>query len=62
MQRLFAAVCRLPHFCCTTDTHRQHQLSEETIARLKSICRQYDLVYRYIDLKYALSRPELLFA
>jgi len=57
--RRFAA-CRI--FCCTTDPHRQHQLSEEAIARLKSICREYDLAYRYIDLKYALSRPELLFA
>lgn len=54
------AACRI--FYCTADKQRQHQLSEEAVARFKEICRQYDLSYRYIDLKYALSRPELWFA
>jgi Fe-S-cluster containining protein len=54
------AACRI--FFCTADTRRQHQLSEEAVARFKEICRRYDFPYRYLDLKYALSRPELWLA
>lgn len=53
------AACRI--FYCTGDSRRQHELSEEAVRRFKRICEQYDLPYRYIDLKHALSRPELWF-
>lgn len=51
------AACRI--FTCTSDPRRQHQLSEEAVRRFKELCVRYDLPYRYIDLKYALSRPDL---
>ena len=53
------AACRI--FYCTGDTRRQHELSELAVQRFKQICVQNELSYRYIDLKHALSRPELWF-
>jgi hypothetical protein len=53
------SACRI--FYCTGDTRRQYELSEEAVRRFRKICEQYDLPYRYIDLKYALSHPDLWF-
>lgn len=58
-QARFSA-CRI--FFCTGDNRRQYEFSEEAVRRFRNICRQYDLTYRYIDLKYALSHPEVWFA
>ncbi len=51
------AACRI--FCCTTESRKQHELSEEVVGQFRRICEKYNLPYRYLDLQYALSRPEL---
>ena len=38
------AACRI--FTCTSDTRKQHQLSEEAVRRFKQICEKHDLPYR----------------
>jgi Fe-S-cluster containining protein len=47
------ASCRI--FFCTGDKTRQSELSEETLKTLKALCTEFDIPYRYIDLKTALS-------
>jgi len=47
------AGCRIFH--CTGDADLQSRLSEDIIDQMKNLCRQYDLPYRYLDLKTALN-------
>ena len=46
------AGCRI--FQCKGDANRQSELTEATLAQLKRLCEQYQLEYRYLDLKSAL--------
>ena len=47
------AGCRI--FCCKGDADFQSQLSESVLARLKSICAEFQIPYRYLDLRTALN-------
>ena len=47
------AGCRI--FSCKGDADIQSQLSEEVLSRLKSICTDFQLPYRYSDLPAALN-------
>lgn len=47
------AGCRI--FCCKGDAGFQSQLSESVLARLKSICTEFQIPYRYLDLATALN-------
>ncbi|MBN1787099.1 MAG: hypothetical protein JW806_01745 [Sedimentisphaerales bacterium] len=51
------AACRI--FFCKADTEPQNQLSEETIAKFKSICNKFNLPYHYADLRTALNSSEI---
>ena len=48
--------CRI--FCCSGDTDFQSRLCEEALRKLKSICTEFDIPYRYTDLAAALSSFE----
>jgi len=45
--------CRI--FCCDADADFQSRLSEEALGRLKSICTDFQIPYRYTDLAAGLS-------
>jgi len=47
------AGCRI--FCCSGDAALQSELSEAVLARLKSICTEFRIPYRYVDLATALN-------
>lgn len=47
------AGCRI--FQCKGNSDLQSQLSEEAIKKFKSICREFDVPYRYTDLASALN-------
>jgi len=47
------AGCRI--FCCQGDTEFQSELSESVLAKLKAICTEFKIPYRYIDLATALN-------
>jgi len=45
--------CRIFH--CHSDKEFQSQLTEETLRKLKSLCEEFALPYRYVDLPTALN-------
>jgi len=45
------AGCRI--FLCSGDAEAQAQISEEAVRRLKSICLENNLEYRYVNLMHA---------
>jgi len=45
--------CRI--FCCNGDVDFQNRLSEEVLEKLKSICVEFHIPYRYTDLAAGLS-------
>jgi hypothetical protein len=45
--------CRI--FCCNADADFQSELSEEVLQRLKSICMDFQIPYRYTDLAVGLN-------
>jgi hypothetical protein len=47
------AACRI--FCCHGDTDFQSSLSEECLEKLKAICTEFQIPYRYADLAVALN-------
>jgi Fe-S-cluster containining protein len=47
------AGCRI--FCCKADKDVQSRLSESALKKLKSICEEFQIPYRYIDLAIALN-------
>ena len=47
------AGCRI--FSCNGDADFQSELSESVLARLKSICTEFNIPYRYLDLATALN-------
>lgn len=47
------AGCRI--FCCKGDADFQSGLSEMAVKKFKSICEQFQIPYRYIDLEVALN-------
>jgi len=47
------AGCRI--FCCSGDAAFQSELSEVVLARLKTICTEFRIPYRYVDLATALN-------
>jgi len=47
--------CRI--FCCNGDEDFQSWLSEEVLKRFKSICMEFQIPYRYTELKAALNNP-----
>jgi Fe-S-cluster containining protein len=47
------AGCRI--FCCKGDADFQSGLSEMALKKFKSICKQFQIPYRYIDLEVALN-------
>jgi hypothetical protein len=47
------AGCRI--FCCKTDPDFQSKISELTLAKLKSICTDFQIAYLYRDLATALN-------
>ena len=49
------AGCRI--FCCKGDADFQRSLSESFLNRVKSVCLESGLAYRYLDLPTALSEP-----
>jgi Fe-S-cluster containining protein len=50
------AGCRI--FCCKGDADFQSQLSEMALKKFKSICEQFLIPYRYVDLATALASAE----
>ena len=48
------AACRI--FCCTTDKDLQSELSEQALKKLKSLCENFQVPYRYMDLISALKK------
>jgi hypothetical protein len=44
--------CRI--FCCNADEDFQSRLSEEVLQKLKAICTEFQIPYRYADLAAAL--------
>lgn len=51
-ERRFAG-CRI--FCCKGDTAFQGELSESALDRLKAICAEFRIPYRYMDLATSLN-------
>ena len=49
------AGCRI--FCCDGDAAFQSELSEAVLAKLKSVCAEFLIPYRYMDLARALNGP-----
>jgi Fe-S-cluster containining protein len=47
------AGCRI--FCCKGDADFQSKLSESVIGQFKSLCREFQIPYRYTDLATALN-------
>lgn len=47
------ASCRI--FFCRGGKTMQSDLSEETLKKLKALCNEFDIPYRYMDLKTALN-------
>ena len=47
------AACRI--FCCSADEDFQSELSETTLKKLKSLCEEFQIPYRYSDLANALN-------
>jgi Fe-S-cluster containining protein len=47
------ASCRI--FFCRGNADKQSELSEETLKKLKALCVEFDIPYRYMDLKNALN-------
>jgi Fe-S-cluster containining protein len=47
------AGCRI--FCCKADVDFQSQLSESVVNKLKSICTEFQIQYRYTELATALN-------
>ena len=45
--------CRI--FNCKADTDIQSELSEQTLRKLKSLCEEFEIPYRYMDLATALN-------
>ena len=45
--------CRI--FCCKGDADFQSDLSESVLKKLKSICNEFEIPYRYLDLAAALN-------
>lgn len=45
--------CRIFH--CRGDKEFQSRLTEETLRKLKSLCEEFELPYRYVDLQTALN-------
>lgn len=45
--------CRI--FCCNGDADFQSRLSEQALKKLKSICTEFQIPYRYTDLAAALN-------
>jgi Fe-S-cluster containining protein len=50
------AGCRI--FCCKGDADFQSRLSETALKKFKSICEQFQIPYRYLDLATALTSAE----
>ena len=50
------AGCRI--FCCKGDADFQSELSESALTRLKAICTEFEIPYRYLDLATALNSFE----
>lgn len=48
------AGCRI--FCCNGDSDFQSELSESALERLKSLCTELEIPYRYTDLATGLNR------
>lgn len=46
------AGCRI--FCCKGDLDFQNELSEKALKKLKALCEQFQIPYRYADLATAL--------
>jgi len=51
------AGCRI--FCCNGDADFQSGLSESALKKLKSLCTEFQIPYRYTDLATALSNRDL---
>ena len=49
------AACRI--FCCNGDQDFQNNLSETSLQKLKNICKQFNLEYKYQNLTTALNEP-----
>ena len=47
------AACRI--FCCGADADFQSELSETVLKKLKSLCEEFQIPYRYSDLAFALN-------
>jgi Fe-S-cluster containining protein len=47
------AACRI--FCCRADADFQSKLSESALKKLKSLCTEFQILYRYTDLADALN-------
>ena len=47
------AGCRI--FSCKGDRNKQSSISEEAVSRFRSVCREFEIDYRYTDLKTVLS-------
>jgi Fe-S-cluster containining protein len=47
------ASCRI--FCCTGDEDFQSQLTESTLNKIKRLCEDFSILYRYMELPSALS-------
>jgi len=47
------AACRI--FCCDADADFQSELSESALEKLKSLCTEFQIPYRYTDLAAALN-------
>lgn len=54
------AACRI--FLCRAEPEKQHELCETAIGKMRQICVKNDLPYHYMELKYALNKPELWMA
>ena len=53
------AGCRI--FCCTGNADFQSSLTEEVLKELKTICTEFGIPYRYMDLPAALdSAPSVI--
>ena len=49
------AACRI--LCCSADPDFQSRLSESALKKLKSLCAEFQIPYRYVDLPTALNNP-----
>lgn len=47
------AGCRI--FFCQGNSELQHQLSEAVLRKIKALCKQFNIPYRYTDLRAALN-------